>query len=362
MKVADFDYTYPAELVANHPLDRREDSRLMLVSRQTQTWQHQFFKDISNHFREGDVLVLNNTKVFPCRLFSKKTTGGKVEVFLLSPQTSSHNEDETGRSKFNDILSPALWSCLVTDSKKLPSETRLDFGDNFFGLLKGEGGATTRNIELHFKRPLMDLLQEYGHVPIPRYIKREDDVQDKQRYQTVFAKEIGSVAAPTAGLHFSENILTQLKERGVIITEVTLHVGIGTFLPVKTESVHEHQMHEEFFSLSQDTADIINRAKAEKRRITAVGTTVTRALESSATTGEQNHRVVAKSGGTKIFIYPPYQFKIIDRLITNFHQPQSTLLMLVCALAGYDLIKSAYQEALLQKYRLFSYGDAMLIE
>jgi len=375
MLLSEFDYKYPPELVANYPLEQRDASRLMVLDRQSGTYEHKMFRDIIDYFESGDVLVLNNSKVFPCRLYSKKPTGGKVEIFLLSKidVIASNNMDAcpTLRDHFvgdplSGLLRPAIggtrkdetWSCLITDSKKIPEGTRLDFAENFFGIVRGIGGETTREIELHFDGDLNDLLEKHAHVPLPRYIKRADENSDKGRYQTVFAKETGSVAAPTAGFHFTPEILETLHKKGVQIAEVTLHVGIGTFLPVKTEKIEDHEMHEEFYSLSQESAETINKAKKENRRVTVVGTTATRVLESCASGSE----VKSGSGWTRIFIHPPYQFKIVDRLITNFHQPQSTLLMLVSAMAGQKFIMECYREAISKKYRLFSYGDAMLIE
>ncbi len=333
MRLSDFDYSYPSELIAKYPLKDRSASRMMVINRMSQKWSHRIFKAIPEYFKKGDVLVLNNSKVFPCRLFAKKPTGGKVEVFLIR------------------AVEEKVWDCLITDSKRIIEGTGLVFSENLKGTVRGAGGAETRRIQLDYTGSLHHILDTIGHIPLPRYIKRADEVNDRERYQTVFANKTGSVAAPTAGFHFTEKILAELKQKGVEIVFVTLHVGVGTFLPIRAEKIENHTMKGEYFEIPQETAQIINQAKAEKRRVTVVGTTAVRALESC-----WSERYTEK------FIYPPYSFKIVDRLLTNFHQPQSTLLLLVAAFAGPELILSAYQEAIREKYRLFSYGDCMLIE
>ena len=341
MLLSDFDYDYPEDLVALYPPEKRDASRLMVLDRKTKTWEHKKFKDILSYFQSGDVLVFNNSKVFPCRLLTQKKTGGKLEVFLVRE------------------LSQNIWECLLGDSKKINAGEKFDFGENLRGEILDEYGET-RKIRLDYTGNLFDILDSVGHIPLPPYIRRNDDSKlDRERYQTVFANPIGSVAAPTAGFHFTPEIMTVFKNAGVHICFVTLHVGLGTFLPIRTEKILEHKMHGEYYEISEETARVINQAKKDKRLVTVVGTTALRALESSICS---DGTVKTGRDFTEKFITPPYEFKVADRLLTNFHQPRSTLLVLISAFTDRQFILDAYREAVRQKYRLFSYGDCMLIE
>ena len=341
MNVKDYDYDLPEELIAQDPLEDRSSSRLMVLDRQTGDVEHRHFTDILEYLHPGDCLVINNTKVIPARLFGvKKDTQAKIEVLLL-------------KRKENDI-----WETLVKPGKKAKPGTKLVFGD---GLLTAEVVDVVeegnRLIQFHYDGIFEEILDQLGQMPLPPYITHQ--LKDKNRYQTVYAKYDGSAAAPTAGLHFTKELLQKVKDMGVDIAEVTLHVGLGTFRPVKVENVLDHHMHSEFYMVSQEAADKINRAKESGHRVIAVGTTSTRTLEAAA---DENGRLHETSGWTEIFIYPGYQFKVIDALITNFHLPQSTLVMLVSALAGREHVLHAYEIAVKERYRFFSFGDAMLIK
>ena len=341
MNVKDYDYDLPEELIAQDPLEDRSSSRLMLLDRQTGDVEHRHFTDILEYLHPGDCLVINNTKVIPARLFGvKEDTQAKIEVLLL-------------KRKENDI-----WETLVKPGKKAKPGTKLVFGD---GLLTAEVVDVVeegnRLIQFHYDGIFEEILDQLGQMPLPPYITHQ--LKDKNRYQTVYAKYDGSAAAPTAGLHFTKELLQKVKDMGVDIAEVTLHVGLGTFRPVKVENVLDHHMHSEFYMVSQEAADKINRAKENGHRVIAVGTTSTRTLEAAA---DENGRLYETSGWTEIFIYPGYQFKVIDALITNFHLPQSTLVMLVSALAGREHVLHAYEIAVKERYRFFSFGDAMLIQ
>ncbi len=341
MNVKDYDYDLPEELIAQDPLEDRSSSRLMVLDRQTGDVEHRHFTDILEYLHPGDCLVINNTKVIPARLFGvKEDTQAKIEVLLL-------------KRKENDI-----WETLVKPGKKAKPGTKLVFGD---GLLTAEVVDVVeegnRLIQFHYDGIFEEILDQLGQMPLPPYITHQ--LKDKNRYQTVYAKYDGSAAAPTAGLHFTKELLQKVKDMGVDIAEVTLHVGLGTFRPVKVENVLDHHMHSEFYMVSQEAADKINRAKESGHRVIAVGTTSTRTLEAAA---DENGRLHETSGWTEIFIYPGYQFKVIDALITNFHLPQSTLVMLVSALAGREHVLHAYETALKERYRFFSFGDAMLIQ
>lgn len=340
MKTSDFDYELPEELIAQHPAAQRDHSRLLVMDKYTGTVEHRVFRDIVNYLHAGDVLVLNNTKVIPARIFGVKEGGSaKIEVLLL---------------KRDDDL-PNTWEVLVHPGKRAKVGTVIDFGE---GRLKGEVIANTsagRKVTFHFDGIFEEILEELGTMPLPPYI--HEQLEDQNRYQTVYAKVDGSAAAPTAGLHFTTELLETLRQNGVEIEEVLLHVGLGTFKPVSEEDIEDHEMHSEYYEISQETADRINKAKAEGRRIISVGTTSTRALESAAKDG----RLQAGSGWTNIFIYPGYKWQIIDGLITNFHLPKSTLMMLVSALSTREHILAAYKEAVAQRYRFFSFGDAMFI-
>ena len=341
MDVKDFDYDLPEELIAQDPLEDRSSSRLMVLDKKTGEVHHKHFTDILEYLHPGDCLVINNSKVIPARLFgTKEGTQAKIEVLLL-------------KRKENDI-----WETLVKPGKKAKPGTRIIFGD---GLLTGEVidvvEEGNRLIQFHYEGIFEEILDQLGQMPLPPYITHQ--LKDKNRYQTVYAKYDGSAAAPTAGLHFTEELLQKVKDMGVEIAEVTLHVGLGTFRPVKVENVLDHHMHSEFYMVSQEAADKINAAKDRGNRVIAVGTTSTRTLEAAS---DEKGRLRETSGWTDIFIYPGYQFKVIDALITNFHLPQSTLVMLVSALAGREQVLNAYQIAVQEKYRFFSFGDAMLIK
>ena len=339
MKVSDFKYNLPEELIAQTPIEKRDTSRLMVLNKSKKTIEHKIFRDILDYLEPGDVLVRNNTKVLPARLYGKKETGANVEFLLL-----------------NNIEGD-IWECIVRPGNKLHVGTNVIFGEK---LLKAKileimpGG--TRKVEFEYQGIFNEILDQIGLMPLPPYIHEE--LKEKDRYQTVYAKYEGSAAAPTAGLHFTPELLEKIKEKGVEIANVTLHVGIGTFRPVKEETVENHQMHSEHFYIKQEDADKINKAKKNGKKVIAVGTTSCRVLESIA---NEKGEVQATEGDTQIFIYPGYKFKCLDALITNFHLPESTLLMLVSALAGREYIMEAYEEAVKEKYRFFSFGDAMFI-
>lgn len=340
MDVKDFDYDLPEELIAQDPLEDRSGSRLMVMDKSTGEVEHRVFKDIIEYLNPGDCLVINNTKVIPARLFGvKEQTEAKIEILLL-------------KRRENDV-----WETLVKPGKKAKIGTRIIFGD---GLLVGEiidvVEEGNRLIQFSYEGIFEEILDKLGQMPLPPYITHQ--LKDKNRYQTVYAKYDGSAAAPTAGLHFTKELLEQVKQKGVNIAEVTLHVGLGTFRPVKVENVLEHHMHSEFYMVSREAADMINATKAAGNRVISVGTTSTRTLESAA---DENGFLKETSGWTDIFIYPGYSFKVIDGLITNFHLPQSTLVMLVSALAGREHTLAAYQKAVEERYRFFSFGDAMYI-
>ncbi len=341
MNVSDFDYELPQELIAQDPLEDRSSSRLMILDKKTGELRHDVFYHIVDELRPGDCLVINDTRVIPARLYGEKEgTGAGIEVLLL-------------KRKENDI-----WETLVKPGKKAKPGTVISFGG---GRLKGEivdvVDDGNRLIRFIYDGIFEEVLDELGQMPLPPYITHP--LQDRNRYQTVYATHDGSAAAPTAGLHFTEKLLQQIEDRGVTIARVTLHVGLGTFRPVKVENVQDHHMHSEYYQVDEKAAEQINRAKREGHRVIAVGTTSCRTLESAA---DDQGVVHAASGWTEIFIYPGYRFKVIDALITNFHLPQSTLLMLVSALAGREHVLAAYAEAVKQRYRFFSFGDAMFIE
>lgn len=341
MDVKDFYYELPQELIAQDPLEDRAGSRLMVLDRETGAVEHKVFKDITSYLNPGDCLVLNNTKVIPARLFGEKEdTQAKVEILLL-------------RRMENDV-----WETLVRPGKKCRPGTKISFSG---GLLRGEiidvVEEGNRLIRFSYKGIFEEILDRLGQMPLPPYITHE--LKDKNRYQTVYAKQEGSAAAPTAGLHFTPELLEKVHGMGVGIAEVTLHVGLGTFRPVKERDVLKHHMHSEFYQITADAADKINRAKESGHRVIAVGTTSTRTMESAA---DESGRLCEKSGWTEIFIYPGYRFKVTDALITNFHLPESTLVMLVSALAGREQVLAAYETAVAEKYRFFSFGDAMLIK
>ena len=341
MKLDDFNYNLPEELIAQTPIKKRDESRLMVLDRENHTIEHKRFKDIIEFLKPGDVLVRNNTKVIPARLYGKKETGANVEFLLL-----------------NNIEGD-VWEAIVRPGNKLHIGTKVSFGE---GLLNAEileimpGG--TRKVKFRYSGIFNEILDKIGLMPLPPYIHEE--LKEKDRYQTVYAKYEGSAAAPTAGLHFTNELLKQIEEKGIDIANVTLHVGIGTFRPVKEDTVEAHKMHSEHFYIKEEDCKKINNAKKNGKRVIAVGTTSCRVLESIA--DEKMGTIKPTEGDTQIFIYPGYKFKCIDGLITNFHLPQSTLLMLVSALAGKDFIMNAYNEAIKEKYRFFSFGDAMYIK
>ena len=340
MKTSDFYYELPEELIAQDPLEDRSSSRLMLVDKNTGSFSHHIFKELPSFLKEGDCLVLNNTRVIPARLYgSREGSGGRVEVLLL--KRGEHD----------------VWETLVRPGKKCRPGAILEFGG---GLLKGEVLEVVddgnRLIRFSYEGIFEEILDQLGQMPLPPYITHE--LKDKERYQTVYARYDGSAAAPTAGLHFTEELLEEIRQRGVEIAQVTLHVGLGTFRPVKVEDVTMHHMHSEYYVITRESADLINSVKAQGGRIISVGTTSCRTLETAA---DEQGIVHPGSGWTDIFIYPGYRFKLIDGLITNFHLPESTLLMLVSALAGKDHIMAAYEEAVRERYRFFSFGDAMFI-
>jgi S-adenosylmethionine:tRNA ribosyltransferase-isomerase len=335
MKLSDFDYHLPKELIAKYPAQPRDSCRLMVLNRKDKTIEHRIFRDVIDYLKPGDTLVLNNTKVIPARLIGKKEkTNANIEVFLLRP------------------IEDNIWEALIKNVRRLKKNQKIIISDDFYVefLSKDDEKAI---VKIHSKDIKSDL-EKYGHVPLPPYIEREDEEKDKDYYQTVFAEKEGSVASPTAGLHFTKELLEKIKEKGVNIAYITLHVGLGTFKPVKTEDITKHKMHEEYFTIPKETLEMIKKTKENKKSVVAVGTTVVRALETYGKFGKTE-------GFTDIFIYPPYEFKIVDKLITNFHLPKSTLLMLVSAFADRDFILRAYNEAVKEKYRFFSYGDAMLI-
>lgn len=341
MKTSDFYYDLPEELIAQDPLPDRSSSRLMHLDKQTGEIVHTNFRHVLDYLNPGDCLVINNTRVIPARLYGSKVgTNAGIEILLL-------------KRKENNI-----WETLVKPGKKAKPGTKISFGD---GLLIGEVldvvEEGNRLIQFSYEGIFEEILDQLGEMPLPPYITHK--LQDKERYQTVYAKHEGSAAAPTAGLHFTKELLEQIEEKGVKIAHVTLHVGLGTFRPVKVDDVEKHHMHSEFYVVEEDQAAMINEAKRTGHRVIAVGTTSCRTLESAA---DENGVLQAKSGWTEIFIYPGYEFKIIDALITNFHLPESTLLMLVSALAGKEHILKAYEEAVKERYRFFSFGDAMMIE
>lgn len=341
MKVEDFDFYLPEELIAQTPLEDRTASRLMIVDRKTGEVEHSQFKYIVDELQKGDCLVLNNTRVMPARLFGeKKDTGAHIEVLLLK----QGNDDE--------------WETLVKPAKRVKVGTEISFGD---GLLKatciGELEHGGRLFKFSYDGIFYEILDQLGEMPLPPYIHEKLD--DQERYQTVYSKEIGSAAAPTAGLHFTNEILEQIKEKGVEVVFITLHVGLGTFRPVSVDSIENHDMHSEFYSVSEEAAEIINRTKANGGKVIAVGTTSTRTLETVA--HKYNGEIRAEQGWTNIFIYPGFEYKAIDGLITNFHLPKSTLVMLVSALTTREIILNAYNKAVEEKYRFFSFGDAMFI-
>ena len=341
MKASEFDFYLPEELIAQHPLEKRDQSRLMVLDKKTGEIEHKKFYNIIDYLNEGDTLVLNNTRVLPARLIGEKeNTGGKIEFLLLKR------------------IDKDKWECLSKPGKSAKVGKKFTFGQ---GKLKAEVVEVLENgnriVEFKYDGIFEEVLDALGEMPLPPYI--HEKLEDKERYQTVYSKEEGSAAAPTAGLHFTKELLQKIKDKGVNVVYLTLHVGLGTFRPVKAENIEDHEMHSEYYTISKETADIINETKKKGKRVISVGTTSTRTLE---TIGDSNGMVKEASGWTNIFIYPGYKFKVVDNLITNFHLPESTLIMLVSTLAGKEHVLNAYNEAVKEKYRFFSFGDAMFIK
>ncbi|MDI9256596.1 tRNA preQ1(34) S-adenosylmethionine ribosyltransferase-isomerase QueA [Flavobacterium sedimenticola] len=348
MKLSHFNFNLPAELLAEFPAENRDESRLMVVNRKTKTIEHKLFKDIIDYFDDGDVMILNNTKVFPARMYgNKEKTGARIEVFLLRELNAEQR----------------LWDVLVDPARKIRIGNKLYFGDDDSLVAEVIDNTTSRGRTLRFLydgsySEFRRKLTELGETPIPKYINRDVTEEDAERYQTIYAKEEGAVAAPTAGLHFSKHLLKRLEIKGINFAEITLHVGLGTFNPVEVEDLSKHKMDSEELFISQQACDIVNKAKENKRKICCIGTTSMRAIESSVSSNKTLNPYV---GWTNKFIFPPYDFSIADCMVTNFHTPKSTLLMMISAFCGHDLMKKAYEEAIKEKYRFYSYGDAMLI-
>jgi S-adenosylmethionine:tRNA ribosyltransferase-isomerase len=348
MKLSHFNFNLPKELLAEHPTENRDESRLMVIDRKTKTIEHKMFHDLINYFDDGDVFIINNTKVFPARLYgNKEKTGARIEVFLLRELNSDQR----------------LWDVLVDPARKIRIGNKLYFGDDDSLVAEVIDNTTSRGRTLRF---LFDgsyeefryKLKELGETPIPKYINREVVPEDAERYQTIYAKEEGAVAAPTAGLHFSKHLMKRLEIKGVNFAEITLHVGLGTFNPVEVEDLSKHKMDSEELRISEQACQVVNTAKMNRKRVCAVGTTSMRGIESSVSSAKLLNPY---DGWTNKFIFPPYDFSIADCMITNFHTPKSTLLMMISAFTGHDLMKKAYEEAVKEKYRFYSYGDAMLI-
>ena len=348
MKLSNFNFNLPKELLAEFPAENRDEARLMVIDRKTKTIEHKLFKDVLDYFDEGDVMVLNNTKVFPARLYgNKEKTGARIEVFLLRELNSEQR----------------LWDVLVDPARKIRIGNKLYFGDDDSLVAEVIDNTTSRGRTLRFLydgsyEEFRSKLTELGETPIPKYINREVVPEDAERYQTIYAKEEGAVAAPTAGLHFSKHLLKRLEIKGVDFAEITLHVGLGTFNPVEVEDLSKHKMDSEELIITQKACDIVNKAKVNKKKVCAVGTTTMRAMESSVSSQKTLNPYV---GWTNKFIFPPYDFSVADCMITNFHTPKSTLLMMISAFMGHDLMRKAYDEAIKEQYRFYTYGDAMLI-
>lgn len=348
MKLSQFKFDFPEKLLAQYPAENRDESRLMVVHKDSGEIEHKIFKDIVNYFNDGDVFVVNNTKVFPARLYGEKEkTGAKIEVFLLR--------------ELNEEIH--LWDVLVDPARKIRVGNKLYFGDNEDLVAEVIDNTTSRGRTIKFifdgtKEEFQQKVNELGNTPLPKYITRDAEPADAERYQTIFAEHTGAVAAPTAGMHFTKNVLKRLELIGVETTPITLHTGLGTFRPVDVEDLTKHKMDSENFEVLQSTCDMVNNALNNKKRVCAIGTTSVRAMESAVSAG---NRLKSKTGWTDKFIFPPYDFKINNAMVTNFHLPESTLLMMTAAFGGYDLIMEAYQEAIKEEYKFFSYGDAMLI-
>ncbi len=347
MKLSEFKYDLPSGLISLYPAENRDESRMMVINREEGTFEHKIFKDIVEYFDDKDVMVVNDTKVFPARLYgNKEKTGAKIEVFLLRELNKEMH----------------LWDVLVDPARKIRVGNKLYFGE---GDLIAEviDNTTSRGRTIRFlydgeHEEFYKLIDSLGQTPLPKYIERDVEAEDRERYQTIYAKHVGAVAAPTAGLHFTKQVMKRLEIKGVDVSPITLHSGLGSFRAVDVEDLTKHKMDSENYSVNEEAAERVNRALDEKRRICSIGTTSMRTLESSVSA---NGRLKANSGWTDKFIFPPYEFKICNALLTNFHMPESTLLMMACAFGGYDLIMKAYQEAIKEKYRFLTYGDTMLI-
>ncbi len=341
MRIEEFDYHLPPSLIAQYPSPERGETSLMILHRQTGVIDHRAFRDVTKYLRPGDLLVMNNTRVLPARLIGKKETGGRIEMLIIPSWNGTNGE----------------WKALIKSAGKMKQRARIRFEPEYQGDIEevkdGKGRVT-----FSYQGEVTDLLQKIGHIPLPPYIKRGDEPLDRERYQTVFAERDGSIAAPTAGLHFTQALLQSLRENGVRTAMITLHIGIGTFTPVKARDIEDHAMESEWIEITEEAAGEINATKARGGKVISVGTTTTRALESYS---DGNGGVKSGKGMSSLFIYPPYRFRVIDGLVTNFHLPKSTLIMLASALAGKDLLMRAYQEAVHRQYRFYSYGDAMLI-
>ncbi|WP_333694756.1 tRNA preQ1(34) S-adenosylmethionine ribosyltransferase-isomerase QueA [Flavobacterium sp.] len=348
MKLSHFNFNLPAELLAEFPTENRDESRLMVVNRAKKTIEHKLFKDIIDYFDDGDVMIMNNTKVFPARLYgNKEKTGARIEVFLLRELNAEQR----------------LWDVLVDPARKIRIGNKLYFGDDDSLVAEVIDNTTSRGRTLRFLYDgsydeFRNKLTELGETPIPKYINREVTPEDEERYQTIYAKVEGAVAAPTAGLHFSKHLMKRLEIKGINFAEVTLHVGLGTFNPVEVEDLSKHKMDSEELFITPQACDVVNNAIANKKRVCCIGTTSMRAIESSVSSAKTLNPY---EGWTNKFIYPPYDFSIANCMVTNFHTPKSTLLMMISAFCGHDLMKKAYEEAIKEKYRFYSYGDAMLI-
>jgi len=348
MKLSQFRFDLPLNLIAQNPTKKREDARLMVVERKTGKMENKHFRDILEYFDDKDVFVVNNTKVFPARMYGRKEkTGAKIEVFLLR-ELSRQNR---------------LWDVIVDPARKIRVGNKLYFGENDELVAEVIDNTTSRGRTIRFlwdasEEEFRTMLYKMGETPLPKYIKRKPDEEDKERYQTVYAKHEGAVAAPTAGLHFSKELIKRLEIKGVRFAEVTLHTGLGTFRPIEVEDLSKHKMEAEYFQITEDACNIVNKAKVGNRRICSIGTTTMRALETSFTSEKM---LKPAEGWTNTFIHPPYKFNIADSLVTNFHLPKTSLMIMTCAFAGYDLAIEAYKKAIKDKYRFFSYGDAMLV-
>ena len=348
MKLSQFKFDLPLNLIAQHPAKKREDSRMMVVHRKTGQIENKHFRDILEYFDDKDVFVVNNTKVFPARMYGRKEkTGAKIEVFLLRELNKPNR----------------LWDVIVDPARKIRVGNKLYFGDNDELVAEVIDNTTSRGRTIRFlwdgnDEEFRQVLELLGETPLPKYIKRKPDEEDKERYQTVYAKHEGAVAAPTAGLHFSKELIKRLEIKGVRFAEVTLHTGLGTFRPIEVEDLSKHKMDAEYYRIEDDACKIVNKARLGNHRICSIGTTTMRAIESSFTAEKL---LKPSEGWTNTFIHPPYQFNIADALVTNFHLPKTSLLIMTCAFAGYDLAMEAYKKAIKDKYRFFSYGDAMLV-